>query len=171
MARAPPALPIKHSLLPPATAQWFYFFGFILAAVASWLLRDYGESVLDFYPLNQCLAETVPPGNRSCLGQEAVVAISFGTFSFFALHMVLLLGVSRASNWRLPLHTGLWPLKALLWGGACAGFLWAPPSALNGFAQAARVFSGFFIVLQVGWCWGGAAGGQVMAGALRQVVQ
>lgn len=39
--------------------------------------------------------------------------------------------------------------RFLLWAGACAGFFWVPSSALDGFSQAARVFSGIFIVLQV----------------------
>lgn len=37
--------------------------------------------------------------------------ISFGTFLFFALHLVLLLGVTASSNPRLALHTAYWPLK------------------------------------------------------------
>jgi hypothetical protein len=33
--------------------QYIYFIGFLLTAVASWLLRDYGGSALDFSPLNK----------------------------------------------------------------------------------------------------------------------
>lgn len=58
----------------------------------------------------QCLAETNPP-NPSCMGRAAVIAIALGTFCFFALHMVLLLGVTTRDNWRVPIHTGFWPLK------------------------------------------------------------
>lgn len=57
------------------------------------------------------------------------------------------------------------PDRFVIWGGAISGFMWAPPGALEGFSQAARVFSGFFIILQVlkqggragGWIGGSAA--------------
>ncbi|PRW59950.1 putative serine incorporator [Chlorella sorokiniana] len=129
-------------------AQFIYFAVFLGTVIACWVLRDYGGSALDFSPLNECLSQT-DPTNRSCLGQQAVMAISFGTFCFFALQMLLLLGVSHKSNPRLSIHTGWWPIKFLLWAGACAGFFWVPASALDGFSQAARVFSGFFIILQL----------------------
>jgi len=41
---------------------------------------------------------------------------SFGTFCFFALQLLLLLGVIRKSNPRLSIHTGWWPLKWVLRG-------------------------------------------------------
>lgn len=73
--------------------------------------------------------------------------------------MVLLLGVTRRDSWRLPLHTGLWPAKLLLWGGACAGFFYVGDTALEGWGEAARVFSAIFIVLQVRWIkWRGIEG-------------
>ena len=65
--------------------------------------------------------------------------------------------------------------RFLLWGGAIAGFMWAPASALEGFSQAARVFSGIFILVQVCRCggWTGAAcpaTGWVQGAACRQTI-
>lgn len=54
--------------------------------------------------------ETDPP-NPSCTGAQAVLAISFGSFCFFSLHALLLLGVTSADNPRLVLFTGFWPIK------------------------------------------------------------
>lgn len=134
--------------VPTAFAQWCYFLGFIACTVAAWALRDYGSNVLDFSPVNDCLADTSPP-DYGCMGQQAVQRIAFGTFLFFALHLFLLLGVTSTRSPRLALHTGFWPFKLLLWGGLIASTFWMPNSALNGFGQAARVFSGLFIILQL----------------------
>jgi hypothetical protein len=43
--------------------QFLYFVGFILTAIASWLLRDYGGSALDFSPLNKVDI----PNSSNCL--------------------------------------------------------------------------------------------------------
>jgi hypothetical protein len=55
-------------------AQFIYFAVFLGTVIACWVLRDYGGSALDFSPLNECLSQT-DPTNRSCLGQQAVMAI------------------------------------------------------------------------------------------------
>ena len=67
-----------------------------------------------------------------------------------AQHALVMLGVTRISDARTPVHTGLWPLKAPLWAGLCWAFLYVGDGALLGWGQAARVFSVFFIVVQVG---------------------
>ncbi|PSC71077.1 putative serine incorporator [Micractinium conductrix] len=134
--------------VPVAWAQWLYFICFIAVTCVSWVLRDYGAQWLDISPLNKCLEETSPP-NPSCMGQEAVLRMAFGTFMFFALLLLLTLGVTSKSSKRLPLHTGFWPLKILLWGGLIGSTFAMNNDVLDGFGQAARVFSGFFIVLQL----------------------
>lgn len=195
-ARCPPTPSSRHvTLSRPAPLQWIYFVSFLVLIVVAWVLRDYGGSALDFSPLNDCLAASSPP-NPGCTGRAAVIAIALGSFCFFSLLMVLTLGVTRRDNWRLPIHTGFWPLKCargaagcpaglhallpaaapsppaaerrlplppprrrfLLWAGAIAGFMFVPSTALEGFSQAARVFSGLFILVQVraglGWMGG-----------------
>lgn len=107
VARVPAALP-RAAL--PANTQWVYFISFLVLVVVAWLLRDYGGSALDFSPLNDCLAGSTPP-NPDCMGRAAVIAIALGSFCFFSLLMLLTLGVTRRDSWRLPIHTGFWPLK------------------------------------------------------------
>jgi hypothetical protein len=92
----------------PFHLQYLYFIGFLLTTITSWLLRDYGDGALDFSPLNACI---IDPNDTSCLGQQAVRRICFGTFLFFCLHFVLLLGVTSTTNRRLAIHTGFWPVK------------------------------------------------------------
>eukprot|EP00887_Chlorella_sp_A99_P006525 scaffold3.g6525.t1 len=142
-----------------AVTPWIYFAGFLVAVVVAWVLRDYGAPGLNWSPVNECL----PPPDASgavadgCLGQSAVLRISFGNFLFFAAHLVVLLGVKRQNDRRLLAHTGFWPLQLLLWGGLIGACFAMPDSAIQGYGQAARVFSAIFILVQAGR--GGALGG------------
>ena len=52
-------------------------------------------------------------------------------------------------SWRISLHTGLWPLKIILWGVLLGVTFAFPNHAIYIYGQVARVFSGFFLVLQV----------------------
>lgn len=115
-------------------------------AVHALVWQEAAHHISTAYPLAlflQCLSDTSPP-DRACMGQQAVIAVSFGgcceaagaaavghhsngaqpvcagaaapaaaagTFCFFSLHFLLLLGVTHRANWRLPLHTGFWPIK------------------------------------------------------------
>lgn len=85
-----------------------------MTAIASWVLRDYGDEALDFPPVNKCLANSTSnytDVNATCLGEAAVLRISFGNVCFFALQIFLLLGVTSQQSARTVFHTGLWPLK------------------------------------------------------------
>lgn len=97
---------------------------------------------------------------RFCCPRQAVQRIAFGTFLFFALHLVLLLGVTSTRSPRLALHTGFWPFKLLLWGGGCYG------------RQAARPRGGLYVSLaepelpvQLVWIFNACLRGQVLGGS------
>ena len=90
----------------PHIAKYIYLAGFVITAVASWLLRDYSEKALQHIPqLRKC---NTPDGTyeNSCAGKGAVLRISFGNFIFFALHFVLLIGVRKTTQARRLVHTG-----------------------------------------------------------------
>lgn len=90
----------------PHIAKYIYLAGFVITAVASWLLRDYSEQALQHISqLRKCNA---PDGTyeNSCAGKGAVLRISFGNFMFFALHFILLIGVRRTTQARRLIHTG-----------------------------------------------------------------
>lgn len=100
--------------LPIVYSQWIYLFGFLCTAIVTWVLRDYGASVLDFPPLDSCLGasnSTYVDQNATCLGEVAVLRIAWGNVLFFAIQAVLLLGVTTADSPRIVLHTGFWWLK------------------------------------------------------------
>lgn len=137
------ALPVRFA------TPLFYLVGFLATSAISWCLRDYGSSVLNFSPVNDCL-DGVEPDAEACLGNSAVLRISFGSCLFFAAHALLLIGVTTRSNPRLAVHNGLWPLQLLAWGGLVGATFAMPNSVFPVWGQIARVLSTFFILLQVG---------------------
>lgn len=93
----------------PHIAKYIYLAGFVITAVASWLLRDYSEKALQH--ISQLRKCNTPDGTyeNSCAGKGAVLRISFGNFIFFALHFVLLIGVRKTTQARRLIHTGMLP--------------------------------------------------------------
>lgn len=85
----------------------------------------------------------------ACLGTQAVLRISFANLAFFGAHWLFLLGVRRREDLRLVLHTSLWPLKLLGWAALTAAFFAVPSPAVYGYAQAARVLGGAYLVMQL----------------------
>ena len=90
--------------LPVRWAGWVYYLGFFVVTVVSWVLRDYGGSALNFGAAKGCLAEGL-------CGDLAVLRLSLGSLMFFALMLLLTLGVTALDSPRLALHVGFWPLK------------------------------------------------------------
>ncbi|KAK9845928.1 hypothetical protein WJX81_006178 [Elliptochloris bilobata] len=131
----------------PSAVKYIYFSGFVLSAVASWLLRDYGQYVVSHAG---SLAKCLHSGTQAvCIGKGAILRVSFGNFLFFGAHALALAGVHQADNPRLLLHTGLWPVQLCAWA-LLAGSSFAMPNAvLLGYRQLARVLAGAFLVLQV----------------------
>ena len=78
-------------------------------------------------PDDCCRSQPTEDLQGRCLGKGAVLRVSFGNFLFFALHFVVLLGVTRRDNWRLFLHAGLWPLQLIGWA-ALLGMTFALPN-------------------------------------------
>jgi hypothetical protein len=121
--------------------------GFLLTSAISWVLRDYGSGVLNFSPVNDCLAGVEPNAQGvvplTCLGNSAVLRVSFGSCLFFAAHALLLIGVTTRSNPRLAVHSGLWPLQLLVWGGVVGATFAMPNSVFPVWGQIARVLSTF----------------------------
>ncbi len=161
--------------LRPSTARWLYLSGFLVSAVVSWALRDYGSPALRFAP---ALAKSCssPSGSGSgsggaggaaallsavsssasaasaftatCLGKSAVLRVAFGSTLFFLAHSLSLLCVTRAGNPRLYLHTGCPPLQIALWAALIGSGFALPAAAVSGFGHVARAGAALFVLLQ-----------------------
>jgi len=125
----------------------FYFLWFLFSSVLAWVLRDYGAPALEQLPWgSDCSGSTA---EAQCLGNQAVLRISFANLCFFLVHCVSLIGVRSKEDIRLVVHTSLWPLKLLAWGGITVGFFMVPSDVVYVYAQIARIVAGFFLIAQL----------------------
>lgn len=129
-----------------ARAKWFYLIGYAITIALTWILKDKASSWFASYlPNSFCTANH----NTLCAGQEIAMRISFGNFCFFALHFLALLAANKVDDWRVEIHTSMLFFQLLAWIGTLIGFFFIPSSVLYGYAQAARVGSGIFLVVQL----------------------
>lgn len=129
-----------------ARSKWFYFTGFTITIILTWILKaETGPWFATYLPNSYCTASQ----DVLCAQQEIALRISFGNFSFFFLHFLVLLATNNVEDWRIELHTHMLFFKALAWIGTLIGFFFVPSNALYGYAQAARAGSGIFLVVQL----------------------
>lgn len=134
-----------------------YFVGFVIFAIVSWIFRDYSDKIFqNIKGLDECLGiqDNATGGQQAtgvgaCIGKGAVLRISFGSFLFFAAHFVVLLGVTKRTNWRRVLHTGCWPLQLFFWVLLIFLCFLMPNSTFSGYSQFAKICGGVFLVLVV----------------------
>eukprot|EP00197_Chlamydomonas_leiostraca_P006389 CAMPEP_0202866810 /NCGR_PEP_ID=MMETSP1391-20130828/8372_1 /ASSEMBLY_ACC=CAM_ASM_000867 /TAXON_ID=1034604 /ORGANISM="Chlamydomonas leiostraca, Strain SAG 11-49" /LENGTH=381 /DNA_ID=CAMNT_0049546795 /DNA_START=130 /DNA_END=1272 /DNA_ORIENTATION=- len=132
-----------------AIAKWAYLVGFTLTSVLTWVLRDWASE--DFATKIGAVKDFCQDAEdkAACAGGQIAMRISFANFSFFALHALLLLGMTKESDPRIYGHASFWGLKLLLWAGALVGFFFVPTRVIYGYAQFARIASGVFLVMQL----------------------
>lgn len=149
--------------LRPSTARWLYLLGFLVSALVSWALRDYGSPALKLAP---ALAKGCSSGTgaaaggaaallsfssastAACLGKSAVLRVAFGSALFFLAHSLALLCATRAGDPRLYLHTGCPPLQLAAWAALVGSGFALPARAVSGFGHVARIGAGLFLLLQ-----------------------
>ncbi|KAG7669744.1 hypothetical protein KSW81_007890 [Nannochloris sp. 'desiccata'] len=119
--------------VPPKWSAWIYYIGFLAVSIISWVLREYGGSVLDSGPASGCTEE----GTCSDL---AVLRLSFGSVLFFATMGLITLGVTENDNPRAKIHTGFWLFKFVVWGALIAS-TFAMPNESAGLMTSAAVFA------------------------------
>jgi serine incorporator 1/3 len=147
--------------LRPSTARWLYLSGFLVSALVSWALRDYGAPGLKVAPAlakgcgsgsgaggAAALLAAPSAAQRACLGKSAVLRVAFGSAVFFAAHSLSLLCVTRTGSPRLLLHTGCPPLQLAAWAALAGSGFALPAAAVSGFGHVARIGAGLFVLLQ-----------------------
>lgn len=129
------------------SARMAYSVLFVLSAVLAWLLRDFAKPVLDHLPW--IIRGDVDHSDR-WYGQQAAYRVSMGTFMFYGLMSVSLLGVRYKSDKRDQyLHHGGWLLKIALWLGCLVLPFFLPNGVILGYSWLARIGAGMFLVIQM----------------------
>eukprot|EP00270_Netrium_digitus_P004280 TRINITY_DN15267_c0_g1_i1.p1 TRINITY_DN15267_c0_g1~~TRINITY_DN15267_c0_g1_i1.p1 ORF type:complete len:420 (+),score=101.99 TRINITY_DN15267_c0_g1_i1:173-1432(+) len=119
---------------------------FALSLLLAWVLRDYAEPLFNFIPWVDTMG--LKPSHE-WFGTQAVLRVSFGTWVFFALFALLLIGVEDQDDVRDSWHHGGWMLKLFLWLAAVViGFL-LPNGVIGLYGSVARFGSGLFLLVQM----------------------
>lgn len=87
--------------------------------------------------------------SKDCMARALVLRICFGTFLFHIVLAFLTVGAKDFSNPRLLIHTGLWPVKIVVWAGLHIATFFMPTSFFLGFKWAALVLAVLFLIIQI----------------------
>lgn len=130
-------------------AQWFYFSLLTLSGILTWLLRDYGEPLLErLDELKECKGTATDEYSRDCLGKGAVLRVSFATALFHLGHLVLLFRCKYVEDPRKVFHTACPGVKWVVWVGFVVVSFFLPDEFYRVYGEIARAASGLFLVFQ-----------------------
>lgn len=111
-----------------------------LSAIAALALLNYGGTInglLDLPGIRDVCTTGTHQG--TCVGVSAVLRISLGCTMYFAVMLPTALSESSFQGW--------WAIKLLVWAGSMIGCFFLPSDTMNQYGQAARGFSGVFLVV------------------------
>lgn len=129
-------------------AKWTYFGAFVLMAIITWLLRDYGSYIAGHIgPLSLCKSAQVG-STESCIGKGAVLRIGWANCMFFGLHFFMLIGVHTRDNPRRHVHTFCLPLQLVGWAVLVAVSFALPNHAVYIWGQVLYALSRYHLCLK-----------------------
>mmetsp|Transcript_57447 Transcript_57447/g.181881 ORF Transcript_57447/g.181881 Transcript_57447/m.181881 type:complete len:464 (+) Transcript_57447:4179-5570(+) len=112
-----------------------------------------GRSLLQEADTDPQRARQVRLSSSTCVGKNAVLRISFGSFLFFFIMCLVTVGVttksSRESLGRDFLHTGIWPVKVVIWLGCLFAPFVFPEDVVHVYAEFARLGGAIFLLVQL----------------------
>jgi len=125
-------------------ARYLYGILFLLTNILAWTTRDYSHRALtDLNYLKRC------NDDPNCLGSEAVLRLSFGSFVFFFMMYLSTVGTSSVEDPRDKWHSGWWPLKAILWIVITILPFFLPSVVIQFYGEIARFGAGIFLLIQL----------------------
>jgi serine incorporator 1/3 len=135
------------------SSRTIYLVMFVVATVVAGILRDQSDmfqnivNKADIVSVNmQCPSSDT---SKDCMARALVLRICFGTFLFHIVLAMLTVGAKDFSNPRLLIHTGLWPLKFIVWAGLHLATFFMPTSFFLGFKWAVMVLAILFLIIQI----------------------
>eukprot|EP01025_Chloroclados_australasicus_P059973 TRINITY_DN7633_c0_g1_i11.p1 TRINITY_DN7633_c0_g1~~TRINITY_DN7633_c0_g1_i11.p1 ORF type:complete len:380 (-),score=30.60 TRINITY_DN7633_c0_g1_i11:334-1473(-) len=129
------------------SSKYVYLVLFALSAVITWMLRDFGEQILEWLPFGEeCVGEQY---EGTCIGSQAVLRLGIANAAFFGLMSIQLMCIDTEDNPRAIIHTGLWLLKIAAWIGMFFGSMLLPRDSLTGFVIVFIVLAALYQVIQL----------------------
>lgn len=134
------------------TSRFTYFVLFLMTVIASWIFRDQSTPEL-CAATNQIVCKNLrcPDDEQSavCMSRAFVLRMAFATAIFHICLALCTWGVNDYSNPRHYVHTGLWPIKIVLWLVLHLVVFFVPSAFFLSFGWVAFAFGVIFELVQI----------------------
>jgi hypothetical protein len=134
------------------TSRFTYFVLFLITVIASWIFRDQSTPEL-CAATNQIVCKNLrcPDDEQSavCMSRAFVLRMAFATAIFHICLALCTWGVNDYSNPRHYVHTGLWPIKIVLWLVLHLVVFFVPSAFFLSFGWVAFAFGVIFELVQI----------------------
>lgn len=117
---------------------------FALSLIIAWICRECAAPLMRKISwINTSSATT------QWLDTQAVLRVSMGSFLFYAMFSLLMIGVKDQSEWRDSWHRGGWIAKLIGWLTVTILMFFLPNAVVTGYGYLSIVGAGLFLLVQV----------------------
>lgn len=119
---------------------------FALSLIVAWIFREIAPPLMEKIPWINYFADTP---SREWFQTEAVLRVSLGSFLFFAIFALLMIGVKDQRDARDSWHHGGWMAKIMIWCTLVILMFFVPHGFVGVYETLSKFGSGLFLLIQV----------------------
>jgi len=119
---------------------------FALSLFVAWIFREIAPPLMEKIPWINYFADTP---SREWFQTDAVLRVSLGSFLFFALFALLMIGVKDQRDARDSWHHGGWMAKIMAWCTLVVLMFFVPNGLVGIYETLSKFGSGLFLLIQV----------------------
>ncbi|KAH7426563.1 hypothetical protein KP509_10G006400 [Ceratopteris richardii] len=120
---------------------------FALSLIIAWIMREISAPLMRKISWINTSSSTTR--SDEWLEMQAVLRVSSGSFLFYTLFALVMIGVKDRKDWRDSLHHGAWTAKLIGWFILTVLMFFLPNGVMIGYGILSIVGSGLFLLVQV----------------------
>ncbi|XP_010938752.1 uncharacterized protein [Elaeis guineensis] len=128
------------------SARLAYCGFFALSLILAWILREVAAPLLEKIPWINTFTHTP---SKEWFQTDAVLRVSLGSFLFFAIFALMMIGVKDQNDKRDSWHHGGWIAKIVIWVVLIVLMFFLPNIVITIYETLSKFGSGFFLFAQV----------------------
>ncbi|KAK6913873.1 Serine incorporator/TMS membrane protein [Dillenia turbinata] len=117
---------------------------FGVSLIVSWILREVAAPLLEKISWINTSSEST-----EWYQEQAVLRVGLGSFLFFAVLAVIMIGVKDQNDRRDAIHHGGWIAKMIIWALLVILMFFLPNAVINVYAFLSKFGAGMFLLVQV----------------------
>ncbi|XP_043711314.1 serine incorporator 3-like isoform X2 [Telopea speciosissima] len=119
---------------------------FAFSLIVSWILREVAAPLMEKIPWINHFHQTP---DREWFETDAVLRVSLGSFLFFTIFAIIMIGVKNQKDPRDQLHHGGWMVKIVSWCLLVILMFFLPNGIVSFYETISKFGSGLFLLVQV----------------------